>query len=138
MTDAVIGYGTQVHVSADGGTTWTKIHELRSVTLPNESVDEPEATHMESPGMTKEYVQGMIDPGDMSMSLNHIEGSATDDYIADWRGEGDTRLIRVTFKSLRTRQFPGFVKGYAPDEVTPGEVVTATLTLRVAGAIARG
>ena len=137
MTDATTGYGTKVHVSADGGATWTKLYELRGVTPPNESVDEPEATHLESPNNTKEFVQGMIDPGDMSMTMNHIEGSDTDDYIADWRGTGDTRQVRITFRNLRTRTFPAFVKGYVPDEIQPGEVQTATLTLRVAGAIVR-
>lgn len=137
MTDATTGYLTKVHVSADAGATWTKLNELRGVTPPNESVDEPEATHLESPDNTKEFVQGMIDPGDMSMTMNHIEGSATDEYIAVWRGLRQTRLVRITFPNLRTRTFPAFVKGYVPDEIQAGEVQTATLTLRVAGAIAR-
>ena len=136
-TEAGIGYGTQVHVSSDAGVTWTKLNELRGVTPPNESVDEPEATHMESPNRTKEFVQGLIDPGDMSMTMNHVEGSDTDEYIAVWRGLRQTRLVRITFPNLRTRTFPAFVKGYVPDEIQAGELQTATLTLRVAGAIAR-
>ncbi|WP_374578297.1 phage tail tube protein [Phenylobacterium sp.] len=138
MTDAVIGTRTLIHVSSDGGATWTKMLEVRSVTPPNESVDEPEATHMESPGRYKEFVQGLIDPGDMSFSVNHIEGGVTDDYIATWRGQGDTRLVRISWPSGRWRRFGGFVKGYVPDEITPGEIQTATITFRVTGEIVRG
>ena len=139
MTDAIIGYGTTVEVQ-NGETTpgWEFIGEITNITPPNESVDQVDVTHMESPGRTREFIQGLIDPGEMSLDLNHVPGSATDDLILEWRTSGETRSMRITYPNNVTETFPAFVLGYAPSGVAVADALTATLTVKVAGAIVRG
>lgn len=138
MTQAMIGYGTIVSVedgASPGG--FFDLGEVTNVTPPNESVDQVDATHMQSPGRTREFIQGLIDPGEMSLDLNHIPGSDTDDFVVAWRVSGETRNVRITYPNNATETFPAFVLGYAP-QADVADKMAATLTLKVAGAIARG
>lgn len=133
---AMIGYGTTVHVETSAGSgTYTKLGEVTSVTPPNESVDEVEVTHMESPNRYKEYVQGLIDPGDISVEINYIPGDATDDFIVAWRTSGETRNMKFTYPNAAGVTFPAFVKGYQPSIGGPSGKMSATLTCKVAGEV---
>ncbi|MDP3853618.1 phage tail tube protein [Phenylobacterium sp.] len=137
----LIGYGTYVEVH-DGVTAepggWFEVGLVTNVTPPNESTDQVESTHMKSPNRTKEFEQGMIDPGEMSLAVNHIPGSTTDDYVVAWRVSGETRSVRLVYPNDKFQRYPAFVLGWAPDGIDVSGLMKATLNLKVAGAIARG
>ena len=134
-TEALIGLGTIVEVNTTG-TTWFKIGEVTSITPPNESVDEIDVTHMESPGRTREFIQGLIDAGEMSIDINWVPGGDTDEYILAWRTAGTTRPVRITYPTGARDTFPAFVRGYTPSAAA-ADKLSATVTLRVAGAVVR-
>lgn len=136
-SEALIGYGTRFRVSEDK-INWTDMGEVTSVTPPNESVDRADCTHMQSPGRTRESKPGMIDPGDMSLGLNHIPGSGTDTYLRAWRKGGTNRYGQIVYPNLVTETFPCSVQGYAPDEVVVDDIMRSTVTLMVAGEIEQG
>lgn len=135
-TEADIGYGGKVEVETSTG-VWFELAEVTNVTPPNESVDVIEATHMQSPGRTKEFIQGMIDPGDFSCELNWVPGGATDDYVIAWRVSGETRSVRITTPNDTTYTFPAFVTGWSP-QMPNNDKMAATLTCKVAGAMTVG
>lgn len=136
MTDAITGYGSsfEVHDGASPG-AFFEFAEVKSVSLPNESRERLDATHMQSPGHTREYIPGFIDPGEQTVTMNWVPGSATDEFIVDWRASGETRDVRVTANGV-TFTYPAFPTGY--DTPIGLDVAEATLTLAVAGAVARG
>lgn len=135
-SQAGIGYGTFLAVETSlGSGVWTDIAEVSSVTAPNAAADQVERTHMQSPNRTKEFAQGLIDPGDAAFKLNHIPGDSVDNFIVAWKAAGDVRGVRITYPNAHTQTFPAFVKGYAPDAFNPSGLLSATLTLKVAGAV---
>lgn len=137
-TQADIGYGGLLAVETTVGSgTYTALGEVTSITPPNESVDVIDATHMGSPNRTREFIQGLIDPGDASADLNWVPGAATEDFILAWRTAGETRSVRITAPNNTTYTFPGFVTGFSPTMPMDGKM-TATLTLKVAGAVVVG
>jgi hypothetical protein len=137
-SEGIIGYDSTFEVETSAGSgSYFEIGEVTNITPPNLSIDEVEVTHMKSPDRTKEFISGLTDPGDMTAEINYIPGGETDDFIIAWRLDGTTRSCRITYPDGSTKDtFPAFIKGYAPTLAT-ADKASATLTLKVAGAVVR-
>lgn len=138
MSDALIGYGTRFLMAATpAAAALTKLAEVTSVTLPNEQVAEVEVTHYESPGRTREFIPGLNDAGEITVEINWVPGSDTDDLIVAAKADGKVRTMRIVTPADDTSQmytFPGFVRGF--ERTAPmDDKMTATLTIRIAGAV---
>lgn len=131
-TEASIGYGSFFHISQDNGATWIDLAEVYDITPPNDTVDEVDATHMQSPNRTREFIPGLIDPGEASFEMNFVPGSASDLKIAEIKTAGERVKCRVTFPNAVTWTFSGWVSGYEP-AVPTDDKMTATVTWRVTG-----
>jgi hypothetical protein len=130
-TQAGIGYGSVVEMTdAASPGTYTYLGEVKSITLPSETTDSVDATHMQSPNRTREYVEGLSDPGEFSFDMNLVPGSATD--IALMAAKGVRKIIRITFPNGRQLIFTGFRTGY--EKTAPlDDVMSATVTFKVSG-----
>ncbi|HEY3694062.1 phage tail tube protein [Phenylobacterium sp.] len=137
MTTAIIGYGSTFSVeTAPGSGSYTALGEVTDITPPNNQIDQIEATHMASPGRVKEFIPGLTDLGDMTVAMNYVPSNATDTFLLAWRADGTTRACKITYPNAHTDVFQGFLKGYAPTLQTAAKA-SATLTVRVAGAVTR-
>lgn len=140
-TQARIGWGgeLQLGTGSDPGTL-VELGEVRSFNLPQAEADEVDVTHLKSPNRRKEFISGLIDSGTIDAVINYVPGSATDLLLADARDDGDTRAVRFiipdqTGTAAWQITTSGFVKRYSPNEVTAGDAITATVTIRITGAI---
>ena len=142
-SQAIIGYGTKFAVeTAPGSGSYFELGEVTNVTPPNQSVDQVDVTHMQSTGRYREFIQGLTDPGEMSVEINYVPGGDTELFIAAWRASGATRSSKITYPATvpapagAIDTFPTFVLGFTP---TTGvaDKYAATLNLKVAGAIVR-
>ena len=89
---ATIGYGGTLEFSTDGGTTYTAVGELKSCSLPEDTIDRVETTHRSSPNRTREYTPGLGEPNEVSFTINYnstdysalftLQGART---VAKWR-----------------------------------------------------
>lgn len=136
-TAAIIGIGTTVQIN-DGASpsSWFTLGEVTSITPPSDSIDQIDVTHMGSTGRTREFISGLSDPGDMSLEINWIPSNATDAYILAWKTAGTSRSTKITYPNGAIDTFDSFVLGYQKT-LTPGEKLSATLSLKVAGAVTR-
>jgi hypothetical protein len=132
---AIIGAGTRLEVETSPGSgVYVAIAELKRISPPNAQVDEHEVTNMDSEDLTKEYIAGFSDPGEMACPMNYIPGSDSDVFIRTWRATGLRRGTRVVFNNgAPSESFLTFVKGYERN-IEVNAPCDATLTLRVAGA----
>lgn len=136
-TQAEIGYANYFEVETSAGSgVFYELAEVTNISPPNQQVDQIEVTHMRSPGRYKEYISGLTDPSDMSLELNYVVGAATDDFVLAWRASGETRASRIKHSSGDIDTFPTFVLGYQT-QIPVGDKKSATLQLKVAGAIVR-
>lgn len=146
MTNARIGWGGKVYVGTSSGEgTLTLLDEVVSCTFPNDETDEVEATHLNSPGRRKEFIAGLIDGGECTVTLNYNPGSATDLLLTAAKEAGTTRSVRFVIPdetgtgaadwNITTS---GFIKRYAPDTMVAGDKITATATIRITGAQEQG
>lgn len=130
-TEVSIGYGTVLEIAlATAPNEFTYIREVYALTPPSDTDDSIEATHMQSPNKTREYIPGLTDSGEASAEMNYVPGSATDRFIQSIKGK---KLInRVTFENGIQVIFRGNRQGYEKD-IPVDDRKTATLTLRVSG-----
>ena len=146
MTEARIGWGGKLYLATDNTeATLTLLSEVRECGFPQDETDELEATHLNSPSRYKEFVQGLIDAGEFTASTNYDPGSATDLLLTAAKAAGTTRKARIVVPDndgLGTAAwnftFSCFVKKYAPDTMAPNDIITATATFRVTGAVEQG
>ena len=146
MTEARIGWGGRLYLSTDNTeANLIELLEVREVGFPTDETDEVEATHLQSPGRRKEFVAGLIDGGEFTATFNYDPGSATDLALTDAKDTGTTRKIRIVVPDndgLGTAAWnlvtSVFVKRYAPDNMTTADIITATATFRVTGALEQG
>lgn len=136
MTEATIGYGTQIRVGVGVGPTWTTIAELGDVEWPMAEADEHEATSMDSPNRTKEYIQGMIDNGEVTIPLNWVPGGATDTVLKAILASGELVQVEFTDNSVGAtpETYVGFCKRYSRTSPVNG-VQKAEAGFRINGTV---
>lgn len=132
MTDASIGYGSYFHISQDSGSSWIEIAEVYDITPPSSTVDQIDATHMQSPNRNREFIAGLSDPGSASFEMNFVPGSASDLKIQEIRASGEQVLCRITFPNSVTWKFTGQVESYEP-AVPTEDKMTASVSFKVSG-----
>jgi hypothetical protein len=134
MTDASIGYGSEFRLG-DGSSpeVFTAVAEVFSITPPSDTVDVIDATHMTSPNRTREFIDGLIDPGEASFEMNFIPGGPGDEAIQDWKAAGGAKNCQIKFANTDvTWTFAGILTGYEP-AVPVDDRMTATVTIKVTG-----
>ncbi|HEU4986864.1 MAG TPA: phage tail tube protein [Rhizobiaceae bacterium] len=140
-TGAAIGYGSKLAIG-DGAVpeVFSDVAEVTSITPPSDSIDVIDATHMQSPNKTREFIEGLIDPGECSFDINFVPGGAADTAIQALKGTG-VHNFRITFApgdaGSVTWDFAGILTGYEPD-VPVDDKMTATVTIKVTSSYTTG
>lgn len=132
-TQARIGYGLSVAIMSDASPpTYVELEEVTNVTPPNQQVDQVEATHMQSPDRTREFISGLTSPGEASIEMNYVAGSTTDQRLQALKSAGTAKGARITFPNGVTWDFLCIVTGI--EVATPvDDRMTCTATLTVSG-----
>lgn len=146
MTDARIGWGGELHLSTDDDVAnLVELVEITSVGFPQDEADEHEVTHLKSPNRRKEFIQGLIDGGEIPFSGNYVPGSATDVLLTGAKATGTHRKCRIvvpddsgTGTADWNFTFTVFVKTYRPDNMEPNSPITMSGTMRVTGGLTQG
>jgi hypothetical protein len=146
MTDARIGWGGELWVSTDNTeANLVELSEVREVGFPQDETDEHDVTHLKSPGRRKEFIQGLIDGGEFTATLNYDPGDATDLLLTGAKDTGTTRKVRICIPDTSGTgtiewnfTFSAFVKRYGPENMEPNAPITSTVTFRVTGAVEQG
>lgn len=136
-TEAMIGYGSRFAIQAAGDADFVELAEVYDITPPSDNVDVIDATHMQSPNATREFILGLNDPGECSFEMNFIPGSIADAKIQAVRSARAKVSCRITFPNDQTWTFSGILTAYEPAAPTDDKM-TATVTFKVTGSYVVG
>ena len=128
---AIIGWGSILYREGPP-LTFVQITEVTAFQPPQESADEIEVTHFESPGRRKEFIQGLIDAGEATATINYNPGvhELHDTLVEDFEA-GSVINWRFTLPGLiETIDFSAFIKSFNRN-VAPSDALTADVTWRV-------
>lgn len=130
-TKASIGYGITFEMAdAAAPTVFTYIAEIYDVTPPSDSTDSVDTTHMQSPNKTREFIDGLTDPGEASFEMNLVPGSDSDKALI--AAKGKRKWCRITFPNGVQTLFFGVRTTYEKAAPTDDKM-TATVTFKVSG-----
>lgn len=138
-TEAMIGYGTKFEVESGDGEEegFIEVAEVFNITPPSDTIDVIDATHMQSPDATREFILGLRDPGECTFEINFIPGGSGDAVLQSWRDARERRTCRITFPNSVTWTFSGLLTGYEPSAPTDDKM-TATVTIKVTSSYMTG
>ena len=120
------------------GTTLQEAADIASVTPPSPTVETIDQTTHGSPGAIREFIAGLIDGGEGTINVNWIAGGATDVLFAAALASRALKAFKINVPAgTGTRDFTGncIVTGYEKSDVVVDDKMTATLTIKVSGAI---
>lgn len=137
LTQAVSTAGATISLG-DGASPegFDPIDEVVTIGGPNPDSEELDATHLTSPGRTREYIQSFLTPGECPITVNF----APTKYLSHQRlmslyESGDTVSVRITYPDGgSTDDFKAYVKN-RPTSLNVGEVWRTQFTFRVTGLI---
>lgn len=140
VTRASIGYGSRFQnsnqSSPEAFTDLVGI-EVTSITPPQPSRDSVDVTHELSPDSHREFIAGLVDPGEVSVEFNWTPSTGVTG-LSDLYAElalpslSATKTRRILFPNGASLQFEGFCTGISP-EAPIDDKMTATATFKVSG-----
>lgn len=131
-TQAQIGYGIVFEMAEEATPAdFVALGEVISVDPGEDEDEEVEATHMQSPDRTREYIPGLTTPGQATIEGNYIPGSDTDLLLIAARGKRN--IGRMTLPNGVRKTFPIVRRGYS-QQLPIDDRMTFTATFKRAGA----
>ena len=127
-TSAAIGYSTLFGIK-NGGGTYDDVAEVTSVKPPSYARDAIDATHMQSPNSFREYIAGLMDAGEVSLTINYVPSTSDVIIAAMTAGAGN---FQITMPNSVKFQFAGIVTAYEPDAPLDDKM-SASITIKVSG-----
>lgn len=145
MSDAEIAYKSKFYLedrrtSPTSPPTLFKLAEVKRIQHPDAaSFEQAEATHMESPGRRREFVDTFYEDQDFEVEMNRVPGSETELVIQAVVGDSDTLAARIEEWDgnalVATHDFDVRNIRYSPADLEPDVVKTAIMTYKAASLV---
>lgn len=132
-TAAAIGHGSKFS-HGDGGSpeVFTDFAEVVNITPANFVRDVVDATHMASPEKWREFIGGLRDPGECSVTMNFIPGGPGQDAVFAAFTADVVGSYRITFPNAEVWDFDAWCVGFAPEDPLDGKM-SATARFKLTG-----
>lgn len=125
-------------------TNKTTLGEVIGVKIPKVGTEAVEATTVSSANFIKERVYGLVDFGEATLRIQYGPETAGHTAVALWAKTRVKKFWRFTLPTAAgavtdpdtTRQwgpFEAIVTGFEVNEITPGGLIQATITLQYTG-----
>jgi len=138
VATVVSGFGVQFK-TGDGASpeVFTPVAEVLSVSGPTINRDVIEATHTDSLNNYKEFLSGLTDGGEVTVTMNFLPGDGTQDEATGILGDFLVQTLRnysIVFPTSPavTWTFSAFLTGYEPDSPIDDRM-TCTATFKLSG-----
>ena len=103
-------------------TTFTQIYGFESLPFPDQVPEDEDATHMQSPGRTRETIPGLLPVADWSQEKQmwpEDPGDILLDTLASLTAAGTEELVLIEFNLLPAgtsirRTYRGYINSYIP------------------------
>ena len=136
-TAATASQGSYLSVDLTVGQAgpYTKVPEIMKISGPGFSVGEIDVTNLDSPNNTKEYIPGLVDPGDLTAEMNWLPDDTTHIALFNDVGSRTVRKWKITLSgTTKVITFSGYVKTF-PIDLQSGAQKKINLTVRISGAV---
>lgn len=135
MTEYV-GRATELHWDQAGGTSFTKLAQIRDISLPSITREEIDTSHRDQ-NFWRTFAKGMKDAGEITFDIMFDPALATHSsaagLLSDFNDDG-TALPnwKIIFPDLTEWTSLGFVSGFDGDS-PQDDALTADLSVKLSG-----
>ena len=132
MSEFQIGYDTSIRRSTDNGETWTNISFAKAAPVPAPETDFIEVTNLDSPDHHREYMPGLITPGEVEIDALYTD----EEYgrqLADQQSRQEV-VYETTFND-GTRFYFRAYPSVSIDTVDVSAERTMKIKLKITGAV---
>jgi len=139
MSDTIIAYGGTVERSTDNS-TFTEIPEVKGIAVPTITTEYPEVTSLDSADGFREYIKGLKDPGEITLTCNYTAAGMTQ-QLSD-QNASEAIYYRVTLRAAPSQStgdvytFRGFPTP-TPVDNGIGEPMDMSIQIRITGNVTR-
>lgn len=133
MSNATHGYGA-VFAREDDTTagTYNTVGEVTEITLPSASKDTVQVTHHASADRTHEFIGGLVDPGEVTITVNYDENDAEQELLVGDVYAAGSHSYKITLANGVTFTFDGICTNYSPASAI-GDRITRAFTFKITG-----
>lgn len=138
MTSAVFAHGTLLKAGNGAATeVFTTIAEVTSIGGPGLALDPIDVTNMDSTNGWREFIGGLLDGGEVSITINYLPANATHNAANGLINDMENRTVRnfqliFSDSGNTTFSFTALVTGFEPGAPVDGQL-TADVTLKLTG-----
>lgn len=129
-----IGRGTKVSlgsiVGANTSYTYVELKGVQDLELPSVEVDEVEVSSFSSPNRSREFIAGLEDAGEVTLTVLWDEGSATDTAINSAATSRANVRLKFNVGNSHVETWNTFVKS-SKFGLTDDEAITKDVVFRV-------
>lgn len=124
------GLGSQFQ-RENGSGTWETIAQVANIQPPQLEREVVEVEELDPPDGVMEKLPGVIDPGEVTLTLNFDPDDTGHTTLESDFYAGTVKNYRIRFPNGKGWTFSAFISGWAPQEVTRGDVVQVEVTFTV-------
>jgi hypothetical protein len=132
-TTVTLGIGSTFALARSATpTSFVNMNEVYEITAPNAVRATVDATHMGSLNQTREYIGGLIEPGEMSFMMAFVPGNASDLMCQAMQISGEKGRAKITWPNGVTWTIDAIVLGYEPTDPIDDKM-TVSVTIQCSG-----
>jgi|SRR5690606_13368860 len=129
----ITGLKTKFYRESDSGGTFEEIAQVASITPPQAERETVEVDELDPPGEVRKKLVGLIDPGEVTVTLNFDPNNQGHLALEQDFRDGQPRQYRIKLPNGYGWTFTAIVTSYSPQEISAGDVVQAEVTLTLTG-----
>lgn len=132
MSDAINNLGMILRC-IDVDPTGLDIGELTNVSFPGGTRETIDVTHYASPGGRREFINGLIDPGEATLEGNFIDADEGQQYLKDAYDSGTVYTYVILVKNSGYISFDSIVTNFETVFGAVGEKISFSVTMKLTG-----
>lgn len=138
MSNAVFAHGTLLKAGNGAATeVFTTIAEVTNIGGPSLAMDPIDVTNMDSTNGWREFLGGLLDGGEVALTINYIPANATHNASNGLINDMENRTLRnfqliFSDSGSTTFSFTALVTGFEIESATDAQIV-AEVTLKISG-----
>ena len=127
-SNVTLGFGSNLAYSTDG-TSYTDIAQTVDLEGPSPEVGDVNVTNNDSPSNTKEYVPGMIEPGEQEFTVVYSKTVCAALY--GMFGTGVIYFWRETYPDGSKWEYKGYLKSFGTEAPTEDGAIMNTVSIKL-------
>lgn len=125
--------GLKTRFEREDGGTYETIAQVANITPPQPERETVEVEDLDPADGVMKKLAGLIDPGEVSLTLNFDPADNGHKALEDDFYAGVARNYRIVLPNGYGWTFSGIVTAFAPQEISAGDVLQVEVTIAVSG-----